>query len=69
MAVGQIYNVNIITHTRTVRRGIIITKYRQIRQLARGNLTNIWQKIIGNAVGMLANQAAFMGANRIEIAQ
>ncbi|CWR93580.1 Uncharacterised protein [Neisseria meningitidis] len=65
----QIHHMNIVAHTGAVGGRIIAAEYRQLRQPARSHLADIGQKVVGNAVGLFADQAAFMRADRVEITQ
>ncbi|CWR95982.1 Uncharacterised protein [Neisseria meningitidis] len=69
MAFCQIHHMNIVAHSRTIGGWIIAAEYRQLRQPARSHLADIGQKVVGNTVGLFADQAAFVRADRVEIAQ
>ena len=69
MCLCQINHVNVIPDTRTVRCVVIIAKYFQFTSQADSRLRNIWQKIIGHAIGQFTYLSRRMGTNRIEITQ
>ena len=61
--------MDIVTDTCSVRSVVVITKDAQLFTDAYCSLGDIWHEVIGYAVGIFANHAALMSANRIEIAQ
>src|SRR5699024_7043392 len=68
MAVGKVYNVDIIPNPGTVRGWIVVAKDRKLIQLPTSNLSNIRHQVIGDVIGILADSSAFMGINWIDIA-
>ena len=69
MAAGQIDHMDIITHTGAVGRGIIVAVHVHHGQLAHGHLGNVGAQVVGNAVGILADQAGFVRTDGVEVAQ
>src|SRR5699024_10849011 len=69
MAVGKVYNVDIIPNPGTDRGWIVVAKDRKLIQLPNSNLSNIRHQVIGDVIGIFTDSPAFMGTNGIEIAQ
>ena len=69
MAPGQIHNMDVVTHTGAVRGGVVVAKDVHLFQLAHSHLGNVGHQVIGDAVGVLADQAALVGADGVEVAQ
>ena len=63
----QIYHMDIIPHTGSVRCIIIVTEYSQFLELSNSNLSNIGHQIVGNTIRILSHGTALMGTNRIEV--
>ncbi len=66
---GEIHHVDVIAHPGTVRRRVVVAKYPQLLELAYTDLADIGQQVVGNAIGIFANQTALMGTDRVEVAQ
>ncbi len=69
MPAGQIDHVNIIAHPGAVRGRIVVAEHREFGQLADQHLGDIGRQVVGQTGRILADQAAVMGAHRVEIAQ
>ena len=69
MAFGQVHHVDVVAHAGAVGRGVVVAKHGQLGQLAYGHLRDVGQQVVGNAVRVFADQAAFMGAHGVEVAQ
>ena len=65
----QVYNMDIIADAGAVVCIIIVAKHTQLRPFADCNLRHIGHQIVGNAVGILADQAALVRTDRIKIPQ
>jgi len=65
----QVDHVKIIPHACSIGRIIIIAEHVQRGPAANGHLRHIGHQIVGHAMRVLADLAAGMGANRVEIAQ
>ncbi len=61
--------MNIVAHTGSVRRVIIIAPNIQVFAFSDRNLRNIRHQVVWNAVRILAHCAALMRADRVKIAQ
>ena len=66
---GKINHVDIVPHTRAVRRVVIVAVNLQEGQLPRRNLCNIGQQVVRNAARILADQPALVRADGVEIPQ
>ncbi|MNL69305.1 hypothetical protein D3C87_1941520 [compost metagenome] len=55
MSVGQIHNVNVITHARAVFGWVIIAKDRQRITTPHGNLRDVRHQVIRNALRVFAH--------------
>ena len=69
MSLGQVHYMNVVTHAGAINRWIIVAKERQLRQLAYRHLGDVWQKVVGYAVRVLADLTAFVGTHRVEVTQ
>ncbi len=69
MAAGQVHHVDVVTHTGAVRGGIVVAKDVYLFQLAHGHLGDVGHQVVGDAVGVLADEAGLMGTNGVEVAQ
>ena len=69
MAPSQIHNVDVVTHTGAVRGGVVVAKDVHLFQLAHSHLGNVGHQVVGDAVGVLADQAALVGTDGVEVAQ
>ena len=69
MAARQVYNVDVVAHAGAVGRGIVIAKDMDLFQLADCDLGNVRDQVVGDAVGVLANQAGRMRADGVEVTQ
>ena len=67
MAIGQVNHMDIIPDAGAIRSGIIIAENGELFQLAYGHLGDIGNKVVGNAGGILANEAGLMSADGVEI--
>ena len=69
MALGQVDHVDVVAHAGAVVRGIVVAEHADAFQLAYGHLRNVGQQVVGDALGILADQAALVRADGVEIAQ
>ena len=61
--------MDIISSSGSIRRGIIISKYREFFQLTCCHSGYVWHKVIGYAIGVITQKSAFMGTDWVKIAQ
>ena len=69
MAVRQIHHMDVIAHAGTVGGGIIVAEDAQLVAHARRCLADEGHQVVGDAGGVLADQAALMRADGVEVAQ
>ena len=69
MTGGQIAHVDVVAHTGAVGCGVVVAKDLNGLELAHGNLRDIGHQVVGDALGILADQARRMGADGIEITE
>ena len=69
VALGQVHHMNIIPDAGAVGGIVVVAIDVELFQLAHRHLGDIGHQVVGDAVGVLADQAALMGADGIEIPQ
>ena len=66
---GKVYDVNIVADTSAVDSLVVVTKNLNFGQVALSDTGNVWRDVIGDAVGAFANEATFVGTDRVKIAE
>ena len=61
--------MDVITHARAVRRGVVIPEHAHFWQLAHGHLRHVGQQVVRNALRIFADEPALMRADGVEVAQ
>ena len=69
VAERQIDNVDIVAHAGAIGSGVVVAEYGEFGQFAGSHLANVGQQIIRNTVGLLADAAAGVCADGVEITQ
>ena len=69
MAPGQIHHMDVIPDAGAIGGGVVSTKDVELFQLAHGYLGDIGHQVVGDAVGVLADETTFVGADGVEVAQ
>ncbi len=69
MALGQIHHVDVIPDAGAVVGGVVVAIDAELFPAADGGLGDVGHQVIGNAPGILADQAALVGADGVEIPQ
>jgi hypothetical protein len=69
MAFDEIHDVNVVAHAGAVGRRIVVAKNTQLPAFACRHLGHVGQEVVRNAIRFLADQAAGVRADGIEIAQ
>ena len=69
MAAGQIHHMDIVAHAGAIRGGVVVAKDVHFFQLADRHLGDIRHQVIGDAVGVLTDEAGLVGADGVEVAQ
>ena len=66
MSNRQINHVEVIPLAGAVRRGIVAAENRQFLQLSRRNPSDVGHQVVGDAVGVVPQQAGFVGPNGVK---
>ncbi|MNF55723.1 hypothetical protein D3C84_371950 [compost metagenome] len=61
--------MDVVAHAGAVRRRVVVAKHPQFLELADTDLADVGQQVVGNAVGIFADEATLMGTDRVEVAQ
>ena len=69
VTLGQVYHMDIVPDAGAVVGVIVIAEYAQSFPSAHGHLGDIGHQIVGNALGILTDEAAVMGADGIKVPQ
>ena len=69
MAACQVDYMDVIAHTRAVRRGVIIAEHANGLHFANRDLCDIRHEVVRNALRVFADKAAFVRANGIEVTE
>ena len=69
MTPSQIYDMDVVSDSCTIRGWIVITEHRKLVKLADQHLGDIGRQIIRDAIGIFTNLTAKMSTHRVEIAQ
>ena len=67
MSSCKIHDMNVIPHTGSVRRIIIVSEDTQLLQLADRNLRNVGHKVVRNALRVFSDHPRRMCADRVEV--
>ena len=69
MCLSQVYNINIVADTGSIRSIIIITKDSEFLADTHSCLSNVWNQIVWHTIWQLTNLSRRMCTYRIEISQ
>ena len=69
MAAGQVHDVDVVAHAGAVGGGVVVAEDVDFFQLADGDLGDVGHQVVGDAVGVLADEAGLMGTDGVEVAQ
>ena len=69
MAAGQVDNMNVVAHAGSVGGRVVIAKDVDLLQLADSDLGDVGHEVVGDAVGVLADQAGRMRTDGVEVTQ
>ena len=67
MTLCQVYYMDIISYTGSVRSIIIISEYIQMIQFSNGNLCDIRYQVVWNTLRIFTDQSAFMSADWVKV--
>ena len=65
----QVHDVDIVAHARAVFGGIVAAEHVDLFQFAAGDLRHIRHEVVGDALRVFADEAAFVRADGVEVAQ
>ena len=69
MPARQVDHVDVIAHARAVRCGIVVAEHADRSELANRDLRHIGHQVVGDALRVLADKAALVRTDRVEVAQ
>ena len=69
MAAGQVDHMDVVAHARAVRRVVVVAEHAHALKLAHGNLRHVGQQVVRDALRVLADKAALVRADGVEVAQ
>ena len=69
MAAGQVHDVDVVAHAGAVGGGVVVAEDVDFFQLADGDLGDVRHQVIGDAVGVLADEAGLVGTDGVEVPQ
>ena len=67
MAACQIHDMDVITHTGSVRSVIIVSEYSDAVQFTDRHLRNVWKQVVRDSFRILSDQSALMCSDRVEV--
>ena len=66
MAPSQIHDVDVVPYPRAVRGRVVVAEDIETLATSHCHLANVWHEIVWDPRGILADQAAFMGADGLK---
>ena len=69
MAAGQVHHMDVVAHAGAVRGGVVVAEHMHLFQLADRHLGDVGHQVVGDAVGVLADEAGLVGTDGVEVAQ
>ena len=69
VALGQVADVDVVAHAGAVGGVVVVAEDLQLRAPAHGHLRHVGHQVVGRAARVFADQAAFVRAHRVEVAQ
>lgn len=65
----QVNNMDVVTDARAIWRVVIRSKNTEMWQMTGRNLLDVWQQVVWNVTGILADLSSWMSANWVEVPQ
>lgn len=69
VGVGEVADVEVVAHAGAVGCRVVAAEYPDVGLPAGRHLGNIGHQVVGDAIGVLADPPAGVGADRVEVAQ
>mmetsp|Transcript_7252 Transcript_7252/g.16918 ORF Transcript_7252/g.16918 Transcript_7252/m.16918 type:complete len:202 (-) Transcript_7252:613-1218(-) len=69
VATGEVDNVNVVAHACAIGGVVVAAEDRDLLEAAHGDLRDVRHEIVGQALGVLADEAARVATNGVEVAQ
>ncbi len=69
VAAREINHMDVVAHAGSVRGVVVVAEHPNAFQLSHGYLRHIGKQVVGDALGVLADKPAFVGADGVEVAQ
>ena len=69
VALGQVHHVDVVAHPGAVHRGVVLPVHVQVLQFAHRHLGDVGDQVVGDALGVLPDAAALVGADGVEVAE
>src|SRR5574343_98653 len=69
VALGQIDHMDVVTHPGAIGCGVVIAEDAEELTLAHGHLGDEGHQVVGDAIGVFADQTTLVRAHRVEVAQ
>ena len=69
VAASQVDHVDVVAHARAIGGGVVVSEDAHALELAYGNLRHVGKQVVRDALRVLADESALMGADGVEVAQ
>ncbi len=69
VAARQVDHVDVVAHARAVGRGVVVAEHAHAGKPSHGHLGHVGQQVVGDALGIFANQPACVCADGVKVAQ
>ena len=69
MALCQVNDVDVVANSSSVMGGIVVSEDAEGLKLADGHLGDIGNQVVGNTLGILTDESALMGSDRVEVSE
>jgi hypothetical protein len=69
VAAGQVGHVDVVAHAGAVNRGVVVAEDVDVGQLPRGHARQVGHEVVGQAPGVVADEARGVRADGVEVAQ
>ena len=69
VSLSQIHDVQVVAYSRSIRSVVVVAEHGQLLSSANSDLANVWHKIVGDAIRVLADETRRVRAYGIEVSQ